>query len=180
MKYIKLITAAVVILIHGQVSALELLSEDVANGTPLNMGQIANIFGCAGGNLSPALTWKGAPPKTRSYALTVYDPDAPTGSGWWHWVVYDIAANISDLPSGTGVKQALPLGAQQGKNDLGQQGYMGACPPAGGGVHRYQFVLRALNVDKLDVPKDASPALVGYMLNQATLESAMIEATYSR
>jgi hypothetical protein len=139
-------------------------------------------YPCEGGNTSPALHWRGAPAGTRSYALTMYDPDAPTGSGWWHWVVYDIAPDVQALPAGAGAADghALPAGARQGRTDFGAPGFGGACPPAGDKPHRYRFTLHALMVDSLQVPADASAAMVGYMVQANSLGSARIEALYGR
>ena len=129
---------------------------DVKMGHPMGEEQEYKGFGCKGGNLSPELNWKGAPVGTLSYAVTVYDPDAPTGSGWWHWVVYDIPASATGLPGGAVVKAALPTGAKQGRNDYGDRNFGGACPPAGDKPHHYIFTVYALKVAKLDVPEDAS------------------------
>jgi Raf kinase inhibitor-like YbhB/YbcL family protein len=160
--------------------AFDLTSPDVAQGQPLAPAQIYNGFGCAGGNLSPALTWRAPPAGVRSYALTVYDPDAPTGSGWWHWVVYDIPANVTSLQAGAGVKTPLPPGAKQGRNDFGDRNFGGACPPQGDKPHRYVFTVHALKVEKLGVADDASAALVGFMLNSNKLGTAQLTATHGR
>lgn len=135
---------------------------------------------CGGKNLSPALHWSGAPEGTRSYAITVYDPDAPTGSGWWHWLVYNIPATSSQLPRGAGSSvHALPSGAAQGVNDYSQVGYGGPCPPAGSGAHHYVFTLYALKVARLDLNANASGALIGFNLNANMLAKASFTATYS-
>ena len=134
----------------------------------LTDAQVFKGFGCEGKNVSPALKWSGAPSGTKSYAVTVYDPDAPTGSGWWHWVVYNIPATATELPEGAGAadgKGALPAGAVQGKTDFGSAGFGGACPPPGDKPHRYIFTVYALKTDKIDVPADASAALIGFMIN---------------
>jgi Raf kinase inhibitor-like YbhB/YbcL family protein len=125
--------------------------------------QLANVFGCQGGNVSPHIRWQDAPAGTQSFVVTVYDPDAPTGSGWWHWVVADLPANVHELPLGAGSESGkLPEGAVQFRHDGGQTGYLGACPPVGQ-THRYVITVHALKVDKLDLPPTASPALVGFM-----------------
>jgi Raf kinase inhibitor-like YbhB/YbcL family protein len=160
--------------------AFELSSPDVMQGHALDRAQVYSGYGCNGGNLSPALSWKNAPAGTRSFAVTVYDPDAPTGSGWWHWVVYDIPATVSSLPAGAGVNAALPPGAKQGRNDFGAHAFGGACPPAGDKPHHYVFTVYALKIDKLDVPENASPALIGFTLHGNSLGKAQITATYSR
>lgn len=129
----------------------------------LPAAQFADSFGCHGGNQSPQVKWSGAPAGTKSFVVTLYDPDAPTGSGWWHWVVANIPASVSELPVGAGSAGGkMPAGAVAINNDAGQAGYLGACPPAGQD-HRYVITVHALNVDKLDLPSNATPALVGFM-----------------
>lgn len=125
--------------------------------------QFANAMGCQGENLSPQIKWSGAPAGTKSFVVTMYDPDAPTGSGWWHWVTANIPASVSELPVGAGsVGGKLPAGALPINNDGGQPGYGGACPPAGQN-HRYIIMVHALKVEKLELPPNATPALVGFM-----------------
>jgi len=143
--------------------------------------QVYNGFGCTGKNVSPALAWEGAPAGTKSFALTVYDPDAPTGSGWWHWVVFNIPSTVSELPEGAGnAGGKLPAGATQGRTDFGTPGYGGPCPPAGAKPHRYIFTVFALKTDKIDAPGDASPAMIGFMINANTLAKASLTALYGR
>jgi len=110
----------------------------------------------------------------------VYDPDAPTGSGWWHWLAYDIPASSDSLPQGAAVKAELPQGTRQGRNDYGERNFGGACPPPGDKPHRYIFTVYALKVDKLDVPDEASAALIGFMLRANSLGSATLTANYGR
>jgi hypothetical protein len=160
--------------------AFELTSPDVHQGKSLTANQVYQGFGCKGANLSPALSWSHVPAGTKSLALTVYDPDAPTGSGWWHWVVYDIPAGVSQLPGGIGTKSTLPEGAKQARNDFGSRNFGGACPPVGDKPHRYVFTVYALKVDKLPVPEDASPALIGFTLNANSLGMATLTAKYGR
>ncbi|GAA6141600.1 YbhB/YbcL family Raf kinase inhibitor-like protein [Hydrogenophaga sp. 5NK40-0174] len=161
--------------------AFSLSSTDVQPGKMLTINQVFKGFGCEGGNVSPALAWKNAPQGTQSFALTVYDPDAPTGSGWWHWMAYNIPVAVSSLPAGAGgVDAVMPDGVVQVRNDFGVKGFGGACPPPGDKPHRYQFTIHALKVDKLELPADASAALVGYMINANKLGSASIEALYQR
>jgi len=112
--------------------------------------------------------------------VTVYDPDAPTGSGWWHWVLYDIPANVTNLPRAIGKQAQLPEKAKQGRNDYGSMDFGGACPPPGSPPHRYVFTVHALGVETLAVPADASSALIGYMLNANKLGTATLQATYGR
>lgn len=161
-------------------NALELTSPELTDGKPMGKTQEFNSFGCDGGNLSPALHWSHVPEGTQSFALTVYDPDAPTGSGWWHWVVYDIPANVTDLPAGAVAKNPLPIGAKQGKNDFGGRDFGGACPPKGHGTHHYAYTLYALKVKTLPVDENASSALVGYMIHANQIGEARITATYRR
>jgi Raf kinase inhibitor-like YbhB/YbcL family protein len=138
--------------------------------------------GCGGGNHSPALRWSGAPPHTLGYALTVYDPDAPSGSGWWHWQAYDLAASVQQLARHAGAASGknLPVGAHQGLNDYSQAGYGGPCPPPGDPPHRYVFTLFALKVSRLELPPVASCALVGFNLNALALARASFTAYYGR
>jgi Raf kinase inhibitor-like YbhB/YbcL family protein len=158
--------------------AFVLTSPDVKEGEALGMKQVFNAMGCTGENLSPKLDWANAPAGTQSFAVTVYDPDAPTGSGWWQWQIYDIPATATGLPEGVGSTGDVPEGAQQGRNDGGAHAFGGACPPPGTGVHRYVFTVFALKVDKLPVPPEPSAAMIGAMLNMNTLAKATITATY--
>ena len=156
--------------------AFDLSSADIKPNGVLKEAQIANAFGCSGGNVSPQLTWRNPPKGTKSYAITAYDPDAPTGSGWWHWVVWNIPASTTALPAGA----PLPGGAVAGRNDAGAPGFLGACPPAGAKAHRYIFRVFALKVDKLELPSDPMPAMVGFMLNANALGTATLTAHYGR
>jgi len=162
-------------------NTFELSSPDFAARGTLRDAQVFNAFGCTGKNLSPALEWRGAPAGTRSFALMVHDPDAPTGSGWWHWVVYNLPANATSLAAGAGSSDGkkLPPGAAQGLTDYGARGYGGPCPPPGP-PHRYFFRLHALNVDKLDIPPDATAALVGFNVNANTIAIAELVGMYGR
>ncbi len=158
-----------------------LTSLDIPAGGTLTQKQVLQGFGCEGDNISPALQWANAPAGTRSFAVTVYDPDAPTGSGWWHWVVFNIPVSANGLPAGAGSGLApLPQGAVQSRTDFGAPGFGGACPPQGDTPHRYRFVVHALNVESLPLDADASGALVGFMLHQHSLGKAEITATYAR
>lgn len=141
-----------------------------------------NGFGCAGENKSPALKWSGAPKDTKAFAVTMYDPDAPTGSGWWHWMVINIPANVSELPGNAGAANSstLPPGAMQSRIDFGVNAWGGVCPPQGDKPHRYIFTVYALKTDKLDVPPDATAALTGYMINGNSLGKASFTAKYGR
>jgi Raf kinase inhibitor-like YbhB/YbcL family protein len=158
-----------------------LTSPDIAQNQPMKSAQVFNEFGCTGQNISPALSWQNAPAGTRSFALMVHDPDAPTGSGWWHWIVYDIPANVTSLAADAGnpQKTLMPKGAVQGRNDYGVHAYGGPCPPPGP-PHRYFFRLHALKVEKVDAPVEASAALIGFNVNASTLAVAEIMAVYAR
>ena len=141
-----------------------------------------NGFGCSGENKSPVLKWSGAPRDAKSFALTVYDPDAPTGSGWWHWFVIDIPASVTELPSDAGAigGAKLPRGARHVRIDYGFDGWGGPCPPPGDKPHRYVFTVYALKVDKLDIPSDATAALAGFMANANAIGKASFTARYGR
>jgi hypothetical protein len=158
----------------------KLTSTDVSEGATLSKAQVYSGFGCSGDNLSPALSWSGAPAGTRSFALTVYDPDAPTGSGWWHWIVYDLPPATGSLAQGIGRTAALPQGAVEARNDFGARNFGGACPPPGNKPHRYVFTIHALKVDKLEVPLDASAAMVGFSIHASEIGKASITARYGR
>lgn len=163
-------------------SNLQLRCPTIAPGAMLPGDQVFNGFGCTGPNVSPALQWSGAPAGTRSLALTIYDPDAPTGSGWWHWIVYDMPPGVSELAAGAGDAsgKGLPAGAKHGRSDFGTYAFGGACPPEGHPPHHYHFTLYALDVETLGVPADASAALIGYMINHHTLGKAGFTALYQR
>lgn len=163
-------------------SGFRVASPDVVPNTKISLKHVFKGFGCEGGNLSPALIWTDPPPETKSFAITAYDPDAPTGSGWWHWVVYNIPADARELKTGAGSVDApqLPQGAVQGRTDYGTNGYGGPCPPQGHGAHHYHFTVHALKVDKLEVPADATAALIGYMINANRLGKATVTGIYSR
>jgi Raf kinase inhibitor-like YbhB/YbcL family protein len=141
-----------------------------------------NGFGCSGENKSPTLRWSGAPTDAKSFAVTVYDPDAPTGSGWWHWFVVDIPAGVSALPADAGAigGAKLPKGARHVRIDYGFSGWGGPCPPPGDKPHRYVFTVHALKVDKLEIPDDATAALAGFMVNANTLAKASFTARSGR
>lgn len=156
-----------------------LASRDIP-GPDLAPAQYSDSFGCTGGNLSPELHWSDAPAGTKSFVITVYDPDAPTGSGWWHWTVANIPASVSALATGAGSGQAaLPEGAVMTLTDTGHAGFTGACPPPGQ-KHRYVFTIKALGIARLDLPPEATPALLGFLANAAELGEARLTAEASR
>lgn len=157
-------------------------SPTIRSDQPLREAHVFNGFGCDGQNVSPALNWNNPPAGTQSFAITMYDPDAPTGAGWWHWVVYNIPASAQGLPANAGVVGSahLPSGAVQGRTDFGVSGYGGACPPKGSQPHRYQITVHALGVSQLTLPADASAALVGFMIHSNRLGSASLQVEYAR
>lgn len=161
-----------------------LTSPAIKDGATLTPDQVFKGFGCEGRNISPALEWKGAPKDAKSFAVTVYDPDAPTGSGWWHWLVFNIPADVTRLETDAGnvASGKAPKGAVQSRTDFGAPGFGGACPPVGSKKkpHRYIFTVFALKTDKLDLDASASGALVGYMLNANKLATASFTARYGR
>lgn len=157
-----------------------LMSNDL--GGQATISEEFNGFGCVGENRSPHLIWKNAPSGTKSFAITMYDPDAPTGSGWWHWLVFDIDASVKELVSGAGnVKlNLMPLEAIQSITDYGAKGYGGPCPPEGHGLHQYIITIHALKTEKLGLDENTSPAVVGYYLWKNTLAKASIVTYYKR
>jgi Raf kinase inhibitor-like YbhB/YbcL family protein len=164
--------------------SLTLTSADIKEGATIANEQVFKGFGCTGGNLSPALNWSGVPAGAKSLALTIYDPDAPTGSGWWHWVVFNIPATTASLPKGAGdvKKKLMPNGAIQSRTDFGTGGYGGPCPPPGDKPHHYQITVYAVDVEKLPDAKNdtASAALVGFDLHFHTLAKATLTGVYGR
>ena len=157
-------------------------SAELKPGATIAQKHVFKGFGCEGANVSPSLKWSNAPAGTKSFAFTVYDPDAPTGSGWWHWIMFNIPANVTSLPAGAGDPGAgkSPSGAVQSRTDFGKPGYGGPCPPKGDKPHRYIFTVYALKVEKIDADADASGALVGFMLNTNELGKASFTAKYGR
>ncbi len=158
--------------------AFKLFSEDFKDGDTLPEAQVFNGMGYRGGNVSPQLRWDDVPAGTRSFVVTLYDPDAPTGSGWWHWVVANLPAACRVLPRGCGSGQGgLPRGAVQTRTDFGSSGYGGAAPPPGA-PHRYIFTVHALKVDQIDVNENSSGAMVGFMVHMHSLDNASLTARY--
>lgn len=161
---------------------LSLTSPNFGDGEPIAMRHVFAGFGCTGGNVSPGFAWSGTPAGTKSFALTCFDPDAPTGSGWWHWTVFNIPADVTSLAEGASHpgKSGLPAGAVEGRTDFGAPGYGGPCPPEGHGPHRYVFTLHALKEESLPLNAESSGALVGYYLHFATIETASLTAVFGR
>jgi hypothetical protein len=166
---------------HAQ--KFSLVSPDIKPGGKIAEEQVFNGFGCSGKNISPALKWSNAPKGTKSFALLVHDPDAPTGgAGWWHWVVVNIPADAKELKKGAGTEAGgdLPSGAVQIATDFGAPGWGGPCPPAGDKPHRYNFTLHALKVEKLELPTGARASLAGYMVNANSTGKASLTGKYGR
>lgn len=158
-----------------------LTSPQLKEGGTFASEQALNAMGCTGGNISPALLWKGAPAGTKSFAVTVYDQDVLTGSGWWHWVIFNIPAHVTHLAKGAGdPKTTLVPGTIQSRTDFGTPGYGGPCPPLGDKPHRYQITVYALKTDKLPLDETAPAAMVGYYLHQNLLAKAVLQAQYGR
>ena len=166
----------------AQAADFKLSSPEIKAGGMMPKSFEFNGFGCAGDNKSPALKWRGAPKGTKSFAVTVYDPDAPTGSGWWHWSVINIPASVTELASDAGAAGGakLPAGAAHVRIDYGMAGWGGVCPPQGDKPHRYIFTVHALKVEKLEIPADATAALAGFMINGNALGKASFTAKYGR
>jgi Raf kinase inhibitor-like YbhB/YbcL family protein len=157
-----------------------LRAPDLTSKGRIANSHVYNGMGCTGQNISPTLEWSNAPAGTKSYAVTAYDPDAPTGSGWWHWVMYNIPATTTSLAAGAGNGRNAPRGSTQGTTDFGSRGYGGPCPPPGDKPHHYKFTVFALKVDKLDLPGNATAAYVGFNLNANKLATASATALYGR
>ncbi|HEX7744405.1 MAG TPA: YbhB/YbcL family Raf kinase inhibitor-like protein [Micromonosporaceae bacterium] len=162
------------------VPSFTLVSDDVANGEPMHPDFAHDSVG--GRNISPHLAWSGFPAETRGFVVTCFDPDAPTGSGFWHWVLVNVPDSVTELPRGVGgaggAGGAIPEGTFSVRNDYGEHGYGGAAPPPGDRPHRYLFAVHALDVDRLDVTADATPAYVGFNLAFHTLARAVIRPTF--
>ena len=157
------------------VPSFTLTSDDVRDGEPMDAEFVHDSVG--GGNISPQLSWSGFPDQTRGFVVTCFDPDAPTGSGFWHWVLVNLPSSVTALARGAGDGSAIE-GAFCVRNDYGARGYGGCCPPAGDGPHRYVFAVHAIDVERLDVSPDASPAYVGFNLAFHTLARAVIRPTF--
>ena len=163
------------------VPSFTLTSDDVTDGSTLATPQLSGIFGAGGEDVSPQLSWSGAPEGTQSYVVTCYDPDAPTGSGFWHWAVLNIPASTTSLPAGAGDDAGswLPDGAVQLPNDASLARYLGAAPPPGHGPHRYFFAVHAVDVPSLDVPATSTPAFLAFNLFGHTLGRAVLVGTHA-
>jgi Raf kinase inhibitor-like YbhB/YbcL family protein len=162
--------------------ALKVTSPDLKQGGKYSDEQVANVFGCDGKNISPAISWSGAPKGTKSFAVTIYDPDAPTGSGWWHWVVFNIPPDTTSLPKNAGDPKAnlVPAGTILGHTDFGFAAYGGPCPPKGDKPHHYHLTVYATDLDKIDADANTSAAVIGFNLHFHTLAKGELLATYGR
>lgn len=163
-----------------EVPSFTVTSTTVEDGRPFPAAQMSGAFGVPGGqDASPQLSWSGAPEGTKSYAVTVYDPDAPTQSGFWHWSVANIPADVTSLPEGAGDEtgSGLPAGAYQLANDAGAARFIGAAPPAGHGPHRYFIAVHALDTEDIGVPAEGTPAFLGFTISSHILARAVLVAT---
>lgn len=178
MKFLSIFLVASVFAFSAHAEDFKLTSTDISEGEKLSSKHVFKGFSCEGENVSPNLSWSGAPKETKSFVITAYDPDAPTGSGWWHWGVANIPATVSNVKTG---EKTADLGSTvfEIRNDYGSHDFGGACPPPGE-VHRYVFTVYALKIDKLPADKTASAALIGYLTKANALASAKITAVYWR
>ncbi|MDG5484325.1 YbhB/YbcL family Raf kinase inhibitor-like protein [Mycolicibacterium gadium] len=163
-----------------QLPTFKVTSQSFEDGQPWSNDQVSGIMGAGGSDISPQLSWSGFPEETRSFAVTVYDPDAPTASGFWHWAVANLPATVTDLPAGAGDGSSLPGDALTLANDAGAKRFIGAAPPAGHGHHRYIVAVHAVGVEKLDLPAEATPAYLGFNLFGNAIARAIITGTYEQ
>ncbi|WP_180900708.1 YbhB/YbcL family Raf kinase inhibitor-like protein [Martelella soudanensis] len=169
------IVLAAIAVLPASALAMELTSSSFDDGGAVPLRHALRGSGCLGQNVSPALEWNDAPPETKSFAVTMFDPDAPTGSGWWHWVLVNIPADVTALAEG-----ARPGKAFATRTDFGMAGYGGPCPPAGAAPHRYVITVYALDVDSLPLDAMSSGAMAGYMINSHALARARITGLFGR
>lgn len=163
-----------------KVDTFRVVSDDIVDGETMGRACLFNGMGMGGDNLSPHLQWDGFPANTASFAVTCFDPDAPTGSGFWHWVLFDLPGTVTSLPTGAGGGTGLPQGAVHARNDMGIGGYAGAAPPEGDYEHRYVFAVHALDVERLGLDESATPAYVGFNMTFHTLARATIVPVFGR
>jgi Raf kinase inhibitor-like YbhB/YbcL family protein len=166
----------------GDAAGFVVTSPGLADGDPAPQTMVFSGNGCTGGNISPELDWAGAPQGTRSFAVTMHDPDAPEAGGFWHWILFDIPASTTSLPRGAGApaSELLPAGAVTGKNGFGDRAYGGPCPPVASGTHHYVIVVHALKVEKLPDGPQESPAAIAAMVQAAELGEARLTLTLAR
>jgi len=159
-----------------------LTSVDIEDGKQLPRAQVSGLMDAGGEDISPQLAWSEFPAATRGFAVTVFDPDAPTASGFWHWAVYNLPADVTELAAGAGSPDstALPTEAVTLRNDAGLRRYLGAAPPQGHGDHRYIFAVHALDRSTLELPEDATPANLGFNLFFHTIGRALLVPVYGR
>lgn len=179
---IKFLLAALMFSSYSIAADFSIQSPQIKPGATINNQQVFAGFGCSGENQSPELSWSKGPEGTKSYALMVYDPDAPTGSGWWHWVMFNIPANVHQLAINAGdpSKNIAPKGSVQSRTDFNKPGYGGPCPPKGDKAHRYNFTIYALNTDKLPLDENAPGAMVGYYVQSHKIAEAQLQGMYGR
>jgi len=181
---IKLLSIVLMSVILGSsiAEAAEFTLKSKELGGQLTENQVYSGMDCTGKNISPSLVWSNAPQNTKSFAVTVYDPDAPTGSGWWHWVIINIPSSVTELKADAGnpEKMLAPKGSVQSMTDFGKPGFGGACPPKGDKPHRYIFTVYALDVEKLDMNEKTPPPMAGFQLNRHAIAKASIIAYYGR
>lgn len=170
-------TLLIAVTANAQADGFYLSSTDIQG--QIADAQVFNSFGCTGGNVSPQLSWSNAPAGTKSFAVTAYDPDAPTGSGWWHWVVFNVDKSVAEIKTGASLK-AMPKGAVESGTSYGSKGFGGSCPPKGDKPHRYIFTVYALNTEKIEQNSDARPELIGFFINSHAIAKASIMAYYGR
>ncbi len=165
-----------------QVPEFQLSSESMTHNEPLDTAQASGIMGAGGEDESPQLSWSGFPEGTKSFAVTVYDPDAPTASGFWHWAVANLPLTTTSLPAGAGTdgSDLLPAGAVQLRNDAGFPGFVGAAPPIGHGPHHYHVVVHAVDVESLEIPAEATPAYLGFNLFSRSVGRARLIGTFEQ
>jgi Raf kinase inhibitor-like YbhB/YbcL family protein len=163
-------------------ASFSLTSSDLREGEKLAMPQVSGIFGAGGEDISPQLSWSGFPSGTKSFVVTMLDPEAPTVAGFWHWAVVNIPGDVTELPAGAGDEsgQGLPPGAFQLPNDARTARYIGAGPPPGTGRHRYIFALCALDAERIEIDRAATPAWLWYTMWDITLGRAFLQGWYER
>jgi len=181
-KTVVMFLATMAFAASAHASPFKLSSKDFKEGGAIADKHVFNSFGCTGENVSPELEWTNPPAGTKSFALMVHDPDAPTGSGFWHWVMYNIPATTTSLPQGAGGadNKNAPKGAVQSNTDFAAPGWGGPCPPAGSGNHHYNFMLFALKVEKLELPANATAAFVGFNVRASSLGQATLTGLYAK
>ena len=155
-------------------------SASLSHNATIDNKHVYKGYGCEGENLSPQVSWEGIPAEAKSLAITYYDPDAPSGSGWWHWTVFNISPSVTEIPEGASGTEAMPKGAIEGRTDFGESKFGGSCPPTGDKPHRYFLTLHALDVEKLDLDASAPGAMVGYFINAHSIGQAQIMGVYGR